>query len=611
MNFLFFVLASPLSLLPRSVLQLAQDYGLEPLAMIPPGTAVSPPGCAAMTDAHALDDENVALQRFAEHALRTLAAMAPTDVVAVADSVSIKASCIVHRAPMLPLFFQTVKSLQQLVSDAIEEASAGKLEATQDSVMGAAADMLHDDADFESLVSKIEQSPGLFTRFLSDVLVQLLHFHAATPLEFDILLELTRLILGGANARPSCVRVLMLPRIDTTIPALSQALAILAPLRRTLHTAAAKGEAGALALLARACATGRQALGLPDLPLATASIVGAATMKDFGRVLTIAAIELCWQNFTGIASGAPLAKDDQVQDWISMMRPLLTRLGGLEVVRVILPPCFAARVVTMVVALRIIAHMPVSPAALVLQAVLKGLETLCVETHWPDIRSSDFIAPKDSADFKLTFAFVLRLLSHSAIVLQDCVGELDAASAAMTAATTVGIEWARVLEDVLRWGVASLASDAPGGAKAGRSAGGRRGAAASMWSWVRAGDFGGGGASAEGSSLILALLLGVGLPEHALGRDTGALRAIASKMPQRVRIDLMSGLLPLDHSAPHISSSKAARAVHASASKDVLHKTLDRASELMAHLAVTLGTANDADALYAPPCFAQVCRGFV
>jgi hypothetical protein len=204
--------------LKTTYLTLASDYGLEALARLPKG-ALPPPSPA---DA---GDESTAQQRFAEASLRTLVGLAPTDVTGVLGADSIQAPCSVQRAPTMPMFAQTMKALSQLTADAAEEATGVGGDSSVAAVERAAQDMLRDDPDLDALVRAIERSPALFDRFLTDVLHLRLGFHGAQSHELAVLMELARMLLaprGNSAAFQSVVRVLLLPRHLTGMPALAQ-----------------------------------------------------------------------------------------------------------------------------------------------------------------------------------------------------------------------------------------------------------------------------------------------------------------------------------------------------------------------------------------------------
>ena len=161
------------------------------------------------------------------------------------------------------------------------------------------------------------RSPGLFDRFLTDVLTIKLGFHDAQKHELPVLKELARHLLQPGRGAPasapaqSCVRVLLLPRNHDGMKALTQAMAILQPLRFAL---ADMGDAATA--LAAACLVGREAVAAQDgkalSPAAPGVIVGAETLTDFGRILTAAAVELSWRGFMALATD-PKADDDDVQ----------------------------------------------------------------------------------------------------------------------------------------------------------------------------------------------------------------------------------------------------------------------------------------------------------
>lgn len=581
---------------------LARDYGLEALARIPAAVAAPSDG-----------GDQVALQAYAERALGLLTALAPTEVKNVAGGGQVTVICTAPTAPALPLFFQTAAALQQLVADAIEEASSGRQEASQDAVEAAAAEMLRDDVELAQIAKCIEEHPLLFRRFLSDVLQQLLKFHSARPLELDVLIELAFLAigLGGARgaARPSCVRVLLLPRSDASIASLSQALAVLTPLRPLLFNAKGAALGDSRERLAAACAAAQQSLGLgaaaasPGNLSCGAGVVGAATLFEFGRILTAAAIELCWQRFcalalAALAGGASAAQgsdaDADVKGWVALLRPLLTPLGNLRAISALLPATVAARVCSMVVALRVLAHLPTSPASRVLAAVHTAIGRLCTDATYLDIRDSDAaktVTVANRSPPPVTLDFALRLLAHTVGLLQSA--DADSASGSVGG---VGEHWPRALEDVIRWGIGS-------------------GSAVGDLAW---GDSrGDGGAGPEGGAstgMLLALLLGVGLPPDALGSETDSLRSIVAETPRRVRVDIMSGLLPLNAPVPRGAMGAIAQASHVTACLAARDAALTLVTPLLAPLVGTLGctgggggaAAAAPNVLFVPPSFTKL-----
>ena len=101
----------------------------------------------------------------------------------------------------------------------------------------------------------------LFSRFLADVILIKLGFHAAVPHELAVLMELARQLMSTQRCSPvqSCVRVLLLPRNHDAIKALTQAMAIMLPLRKMLESS---GDPAAS--LAAACHVGRFAVASQD-----------------------------------------------------------------------------------------------------------------------------------------------------------------------------------------------------------------------------------------------------------------------------------------------------------------------------------------------------------
>lgn len=238
--------------LRATLLSLAADYGLEPLARLGPVTDEQPQSAASP-----LPVGNDALMRaFVSRALpglvSTLLADTAIKSASLADIVPVPCSQGIV-APSLPLFALVYAPLKKLVSRALSRtlaaggSSAGDVEVTARALLREGCRKRSDGSaaagGLESVLRGIEDSPLLFDLFTRDMLSSRLGFARALPHELTVLAELVRLLLleqrrgepldadaeatlGGASEDPlpalSCVRLLLLDRDPVCTAALSQ-----------------------------------------------------------------------------------------------------------------------------------------------------------------------------------------------------------------------------------------------------------------------------------------------------------------------------------------------------------------------------------------------------
>lgn len=188
--------------LRATLLSLARDYGLEPIALLP--TDAEPAAVPADAAAAALA-EPAALRAFVCRALRGLASAVPEDVAAAAAAAAsapgtLRVSCEPGAvAPSLPLFAQIFAPLQHLTTAAVSRALAeGGSDGSAGAVVRAAYAILAGESGLSSLVRSVEGSPPVFRRFARDVLALKLGFgRGRPPEEMRALVELALLLLRG------------------------------------------------------------------------------------------------------------------------------------------------------------------------------------------------------------------------------------------------------------------------------------------------------------------------------------------------------------------------------------------------------------------------------
>lgn len=222
--------------------------------------------------------------------------------------------------------------------------------------------------------------------------------------------------------------------------------------------------------------------------------------------------------------------DAPAQAWVAAARPLIAALGDLASVRSALPPDLAACVVTMAVALRMLAHVSLPPAN-----APRALAALRA--------SREDLAGDDSP----TLALPLRLLARAALSVR---------TSASVDPTAFDASWLAVVEDTLRWAVPPPpppgTSRGPGGPASVDGAGLLEplalGRIAQLPPAPDAGSVAAAAAAAQADLQVLRSAL-LGLPLDGgtaaggggLGEDAAAAAALVSRLPLRVRVDMLAG----------------------------------------------------------------------
>lgn len=555
---------------------LAQDFGLEALARLPRDQPLrASPVQFEGVDAGAVPAASTdALRSFTTRVLRTIEGLSSSigggsdGVVSQAEKavrVTVNAGAV---PPSLPLFAHVMRPLQVLVSDAT--AAVGGNTASHSAVERAAVDFLRDDPNLAALVRALESSGLLFERFQADILTQRLGFGHALPHEVAVLGEFIELSDAAAvsdNAgvsRRSVLRELLRGRDMELVASLAQLLTKLEHLRVLLlwklsqrdETGLAGRDASDVAAgrLAAACSVARTAansqlrrlarqLPAPDAPLSrrhpfpasstslSVSIVGAQTTAEFLGSLSAAGVTLAWTRLIDIgrsAAAGATADDATVQMWLGAVRPLLASVGSFAGARALLPPPLAIVATAMIVAVRVVAHMPLQPAALVFQAVSLGVSDLCASLGWPDLAALFESAAAMSWSESLGAAVPLTLLCAVGRRLEgDKVSAVGATSVAPPPRP-----WLVVLEDILRWVIGDgLAASAAGGMKAGWGVSGLVNTGFSISNPA--------GKAALGEPDVIALFTAL-LASH----ESEPLQVFCSLLPPRVRTSLILKLVP-------------------------------------------------------------------
>ena len=135
-----------------------------------------------------------------------------------------------------------------------------------------------------------------------------------------------------------------------------------------------------------------------------------------------------------------------MQAWVDFLRPLLRPIGDFAALRALLPPSQVMRAVAMVTTLRILAHVPLSPACKIIASARMSLKALCDEAGMPDVTAD---AGSSAASVTLSYAtssstlglaFPLRLAAR-------CAQQLQVGKSAPNLS-----QWSAVVEDLIRWG---------------------------------------------------------------------------------------------------------------------------------------------------------------
>jgi hypothetical protein len=270
--------------------------------------------------------------------------------------------------------------------------------------------------------------------------------------------------------------------------------------------------------------------------------------------LSGASIELTWRRFISLGSSAASPTTDaDVEAWISVLRLLLRGIGGsFYSVQETLPSFVAARVTAMIVALRLIAHLPsntTSETIVVLNAVHRAFTGLVSELQDGD------------GTLLLSAAFPLRLMVRAGIAMTQSkappsqhqpflsVPPFEGGSLRAPherAAATPVSPWPRVLEDVLRWSLPEGGSE--DGSSEAAAGTGALGMERDVGERIEARP--GLPTDAVYTGAIVATLLDAPVPEatlSALGSaDAAHLVRIARGLAPHVRCDLLALLFPSD-----------------------------------------------------------------
>lgn len=208
--------------------------------------------------------------------------------------------------------------------------------------------------------------------------------------------------------------------------------------------------------------------------------------------------------------------------------PLVAALGDLASLRASLPPELCACVVAMAVALRALAHAPVTPESAVL--VLGALREAREAVFGDDLPS---------------LALPLRLVSLAAPALARLPPRPAAAAVAFTAA---GAALPAIVEDVLRWSIppppppaVAVAQGSPGSAPAAAAAAALGAGGASAWLTQQL-PFHRGGSSAD-SAALRRLILGLPIDDSVAGAAPHAaaeVLALVALLSQRVCVDVLA-----------------------------------------------------------------------